>query len=188
MFSLRSEFVASTHEQAPKHLSINYSNSLSASRPFFTSSNFESNQMDVYAHLFDTLTKRHYLLRLLQSNLLGISSDNVYNPTMDNPIVQLIKQSNQPVSLPRTTLSKYDSKNGSTLRSQYQPLRKGITNMIRIQADKAVAMPTDTRLQILAVSKDIIHSWSIPSAGIKIDCIPGYSSHRVAMFTLSGIY
>jgi heme/copper-type cytochrome/quinol oxidase subunit 2 len=49
-------------------------------------------------------------------------------------------------------------------------------------------MPTDTRLQILAVSKDIIHSWSIPSAGIKIDCIPGYSSHRVALFTLSGIY
>jgi heme/copper-type cytochrome/quinol oxidase subunit 2 len=49
-------------------------------------------------------------------------------------------------------------------------------------------MPTDTRLQILAVSKDIIHSWAIPSAGIKIDCIPGYSSHRVAVFTLSGIY
>lgn len=37
-------------------------------------------------------------------------------------------------------------------------MRKGIVNMIRIQADKAVAMPTDTRLQILAVSKDIIHS------------------------------
>ena len=74
------------------------------------------------------------------------------------------------------------------LVSQYRPLRKGIVNMIRIQADKAIAMPTDTRLQILAVSKDIIHSWAIPAAGIKIDCIPGYSSHRVAIFTLSGIY
>jgi hypothetical protein len=31
-------------------------------------------------------------------------------------------------------------------------------NMIRIQADKAVAMPIETRLQILALSKDIIHS------------------------------
>lgn len=44
------------------------------------------------------------------------------------------------------------------LVSQYQPLRKGIANMIRIQADKAIAMPVETRLQILAVSKDIIHS------------------------------
>jgi len=80
------------------------------------------------------------------------------------------------------------SKTNSNIKSAYQPLKKGISNMIRIQADKAVAMPTDTRLQILAVSKDIIHSWSIPSAGIKIDCIPGYSSHRVAVFSLSGIY
>lgn len=60
--------------------------------------------------------------------------------------------------------------------------------MIRIQADKAIAMPIETRLQILAVSKDIIHSWAIPSAGVKIDCIPGYSSHRVIVFLVSGIY
>lgn len=72
--------------------------------------------------------------------------------------------------------------------SQYDSFRKGVANMVRIQADKAVAMPVDVRLQILAVSKDIIHSWSIPSAGIKIDCIPGYSSHRVLFFLITGIY
>ena len=72
--------------------------------------------------------------------------------------------------------------------SQYQPFKKGVANMIRIQADKAVGMPTDVRLQILAVSKDIIHSWAIPSAGVKIDCIPGYSSHRIICFSISGIY
>jgi hypothetical protein len=48
--------------------------------------------------------------------------------------------------------------NDYTLSNPYQPLRKGITNMIRIHADKAVAMPIDTRLQLLAVSRDIIHS------------------------------
>ena len=37
-------------------------------------------------------------------------------------------------------------------------MKKGVINMIRIQTDKSVAMPTDTRLQILALSKDIIHS------------------------------
>lgn len=73
-------------------------------------------------------------------------------------------------------------------KTQYKHMRKSMANMIRIQNDKAVAMPVDTRIQFITVSKDIIHSWAIPSAGIKIDCIPGYSSHKITIFFLSGIY
>lgn len=79
-------------------------------------------------------------------------------------------------------------KNSELFKSQYRPMRKGITNMIRLQATGIIAMPTEIRLHILASSKDVIHSWAIPSAGIKIDCIPGYSSHRVAIFLTSGIF
>jgi hypothetical protein len=43
-------------------------------------------------------------------------------------------------------------------KSQYKPMRKGITNMIRLQATSAIAMPTEMRLHILASSKDVIHS------------------------------
>jgi heme/copper-type cytochrome/quinol oxidase subunit 2 len=49
-------------------------------------------------------------------------------------------------------------------------------------------MPIEIRLHILASSRDVIHSWAIPSAGIKIDCVPGYSSHRVTIFLVSGIF
>jgi heme/copper-type cytochrome/quinol oxidase subunit 2 len=49
-------------------------------------------------------------------------------------------------------------------------------------------MPIEIRLHLLASSKDVIHSWSIPSAGVKIDCVPGYSSHRVTIFLVSGIF
>jgi hypothetical protein len=44
------------------------------------------------------------------------------------------------------------------LRSQYRPMRKGITNMIRLHGTGAVAMPIEIRLQVLASSKDVIHS------------------------------
>lgn len=81
-----------------------------------------------------------------------------------------------------------DSYNNLYKKSQYKPMRKGIANMVRIQSNTAVAVPVETRIQLLTVSKDIIHSWSIPSAGIKIDCIPGYSSHKVTIFFLSGVY
>jgi len=75
-----------------------------------------------------------------------------------------------------------------TSKNQYRSMRKGISNMVKLHATGAVAMPTEVRVHILASSKDIIHSWSIPSAGIKIDCIPGYSSHRIAIFLSSGIF
>lgn len=50
------------------------------------------------------------------------------------------------------------NKNSHLFKSQYRPMRKGIANMIRLQATNAIAMPTEIRLHILASSKDVIHS------------------------------
>jgi heme/copper-type cytochrome/quinol oxidase subunit 2 len=80
------------------------------------------------------------------------------------------------------------SKNTTLYKSQFRPMKKGVTNMIRLHATSAIAMPIETRLHILASSKDVIHSWAIPSAGIKIDCVPGYSSHRITIFLVTGIF
>lgn len=79
-------------------------------------------------------------------------------------------------------------KNDILLKNTHRPLKKGINNMIRLHGTGAVAMPIEIRLQVLASSKDVIHSWAIPSAGIKIDCVPGYSSHKVMIFLVSGIF
>jgi hypothetical protein len=78
--------------------------------------------------------------------------------------------------------------NQSLYKNQYRPMKKGVTNMIKLQATGAIAMPVELRLHILASSKDVIHSWAIPSAGIKIDCAPGYSSHRITIFLVSGVF
>jgi hypothetical protein len=37
-------------------------------------------------------------------------------------------------------------------------MRKGITNMLRLHGTGAVALPIELRLQILASSRDVIHS------------------------------
>ena len=89
-----------------------------------------------------------------------------------------------------TNTDNYNNLNNNLnlFKSQYRPMKKGVVNMIRLQATNAIAMPTEIRLHILASSKDVIHSWAIPSAGIKIDCVPGYSSHRVAIFLTHGIF
>jgi hypothetical protein len=48
--------------------------------------------------------------------------------------------------------------NTDLFKNQYRPIRKGVTNMIRLHATGAVAMPIEIRLHILASSKDVIHS------------------------------
>jgi len=55
--------------------------------------------------------------------------------------------------------SNFQNENLSEIsKNQYRPLRKGITNMIRLHATGAMALPIEIRLQILASSKDVIHS------------------------------
>lgn len=171
-----------------------------------------TNMVDRITQLNDILVKRNYLLSYLNTQLGLLYLPLTYQISLYNPLIQLFKNANTIMQVSRSESlrglsrtipallndykveyllldSSLSAQIGSdSLKNPYQPLRKGITNMIRIHADKAVAMPIDTRLQILAVSRDIIHSWAIPSAGIKIDCIPGYSSHRLVFFLLSGIY
>jgi hypothetical protein len=48
--------------------------------------------------------------------------------------------------------------NSDLYKSQYRPLKKGLTNMVRLHATGAVAMPIEIRLQVLASSRDVIHS------------------------------
>lgn len=165
-----------------------YSGALTYLRPFTESLSYAHNSVNPLVFYFDVSARREYLL-------YALNSPRVYNNlnNLGAALQALTDTTRRAVSgreelNPHYNTPRYFSTDAMPQVSQYQPLKKGIVNMIRIQADKAVAMPTDTRLQILAVSKDIIHSWAIPAAGIKIDCIPGYSSHRVAIFTLSGIY
>jgi hypothetical protein len=49
-------------------------------------------------------------------------------------------------------------KNLDLYKSQYRPMKKGVTNMVRLQATGVIAMPIKHRLHILASSRDVIHS------------------------------
>lgn len=173
--------VTHTYNNLNNTLVGNFSNTTSATRNFIGSTTIAQNQIDALTTLFDILSKKDFFIKSLDLGILENSSVNLFKnnqPSLKNPLVitlraalltneLLLKQtvSNNPVRNNLTFFFKNYSDlttpkifDKVELRSQYQPLRKGIVNMIRIQADRAIAMPTDTRLQILAVSKDIIHS------------------------------
>nr|YP_010852298.1 cytochrome c oxidase subunit II [Desmaulus extinctorium]WGH72830.1 cytochrome c oxidase subunit 2 [Desmaulus extinctorium] len=42
-----------------------------------------------------------------------------------------------------------------------------------LEVDHRVVVPTETDVRVLVTSADVIHSWAVPSLGVKADAIPG---------------
>nr|QXM18099.1 cytochrome c oxidase subunit II [Babylonia zeylanica] len=42
-----------------------------------------------------------------------------------------------------------------------------------LEVDHRVILPTQTDIRVLVTSADVIHSWTVPSLGVKVDAIPG---------------
>jgi hypothetical protein len=52
----------------------------------------------------------------------------------------------------------YGNNNLNFTKSQFKPMKKGIANMIKIHANGSIALPIEMRIQLLASSRDVIHS------------------------------
>nr|UPL65846.1 cytochrome c oxidase subunit II [Cantacader sp.] len=50
-----------------------------------------------------------------------------------------------------------------------------------LEVDNRVVLPTMTPTRIIISSEDVIHSWTIPNLGIKIDAIPGRLNQGMIM-------
>ena len=57
-----------------------------------------------------------------------------------------------------------------------------------LEVDNRVVLPTDTTIRILVSSEDVLHSWAIPSLGLKTDAIPGGLNQATLMSTRPGLY
>lgn len=42
-----------------------------------------------------------------------------------------------------------------------------------LEVDHRVVVPTSTDIRVLVTAADVIHSWAVPSLGVKVDAIPG---------------
>lgn len=57
-----------------------------------------------------------------------------------------------------------------------------------LEVDKQVVLPVDTNVRILGTSVDVLHSWAVPSFGIKQDTIPGRLRETWVRITKPGVY
>lgn len=47
-----------------------------------------------------------------------------------------------------------------------------------LRTKKTLVIPAHVNLTVITNSYDVVHSWFIPALGIKLDCVPGRSTHH----------
>lgn len=57
-----------------------------------------------------------------------------------------------------------------------------------LRTTRTLVLPAYTNISIIANSYDVVHSWFIPGLGLKIDCVPGKSTHHSLYIDNVGLY
>nr|QZK26107.1 cytochrome c oxidase subunit II [Procavia capensis] len=57
-----------------------------------------------------------------------------------------------------------------------------------LEVDNRVVLPMETPIRMLISSEDVLHSWTIPSLGLKTDAIPGRLNQTTLMSTRPGLF
>jgi cytochrome c oxidase subunit 2 len=57
-----------------------------------------------------------------------------------------------------------------------------------LEVDNRVALPVNTHIRLLITSADVLHSWAVPSFGIKIDACPGRLSQGSLLIKREGMF
>nr|YP_009754961.1 cytochrome c oxidase subunit II [Scotonycteris zenkeri occidentalis]QIP53243.1 cytochrome c oxidase subunit II [Scotonycteris zenkeri occidentalis] len=67
-----------------------------------------------------------------------------------------------------------------------QELKPGELRLLEV--DNRVVLPMELTIRMLISSEDVLHSWAIPSLGLKTDAIPGRLNQTTLMSTRPGLY
>jgi len=61
-------------------------------------------------------------------------------------------------------------------------------NLRLLEVDNRVVLPVNTHIRLIVTSADVLHSWTIPSFGIKIDACPGRLNEASLFAKRTGVF
>lgn len=57
-----------------------------------------------------------------------------------------------------------------------------------LEVDNRINLPINIETRVLVTAADVIHSWTVPSLGVKVDAVPGRLNQLGFTITVPGIY
>lgn len=83
----------------------------------------------------------------------------------------------------------YPDHDGISFTSSMVPEKELKADQVRLlSTDNIVVLPVETNIQILVTASDVIHSWTVPSFGVKIDAVPGRTNETWFRINKPGRY
>jgi len=162
---------------------------------------------DHQTYLPVALTQTNPLLNrrvFLDNQIKGISESNFSLSNYQDNIKIFFKNINTQSStrLSNHSLTDYTTKNyrgedSGTAFDYYKAVRFGklrndllsVTLARRLlRVKRTLVLPAHTNITIITNSYDVVHSWFIPGLGIKLDCVPGRSTHHTFYIDNIGFY
>jgi cytochrome c oxidase subunit 2 len=84
------------------------------------------------------------------------------------------------------TLKGGESLNFDSYMVPEEDLSKGELRLLEV--DNRVALPVKTHIRILVTAGDVLHSWCVPSFGIKVDACPGRLNQTSIFIQREGVF
>ena len=57
-----------------------------------------------------------------------------------------------------------------------------------LEVDNQLVVPTNTHVRCILTSADVLHSWAVPSLGVKLDCVPGRLNQTSFLAYREGVF
>nr|YP_010534119.1 cytochrome c oxidase subunit II [Rexea prometheoides]UXX50409.1 cytochrome c oxidase subunit II [Rexea prometheoides] len=57
-----------------------------------------------------------------------------------------------------------------------------------LEADHRMVVPVDSPIRLLITAEDVLHSWAVPSLGMKMDAVPGRLNQTTFIAARPGVY
>lgn len=133
---------------------------------------------------------------LIDNNVLDLKTKSTRGKTIQNNFYTVLKQ--KPISdwskfensafFDITALGDYSTDYSDSFVLNDNSRIQYYNNMRLLRLNKMLFLPTNLQLSIITNSFDVIHSWFIPGLGLKMDCVPGRSTHHTLYIDIPGIY
>lgn len=57
-----------------------------------------------------------------------------------------------------------------------------------LEVDNRVIVPVDTHVRVVVTAADVLHSWAVPSLGVKLDAVPGRLNQTSFLANREGVF
>nr|AKA09869.1 cytochrome oxidase subunit 2 [Antilochus coquebertii] len=145
----------------------------------------------------NTLTNRYLLenqtIELIWTTLPAITLIFIAMPSLH--LLYLIDEVNKPLMTLKTIghqwywSYEYSDFNSIEFDSYMKPTNELSEQEFRLlDVDNRVILPVNTQIRVLITAADVLHSWAVPSLGIKVDATPGRLNQSTILMNQTGLY